>query len=160
MHDYDDFQLPRARTIWTWAVGIILALILFNVIAYFTGALWYQRVQSPIERQNQNHDPNWLRQVETDYQTSYADFQAAQQALPTKVAAVENFKKVHGASSTWDYPTQQQYQSLYNDAMGTYQAEVTEAAHYNALASNADTGPVRPAGLPTSLTPDAQPTIP
>lgn len=159
MNDYDEFNLPRPRTILLWVAGIIVALALFNGVAYLTGSLWFQKVQSPIERQNMNHDPNWLRQVETDYQTSYTDFQAARASLPVKVAAVEEFKKTHGPSSTWDYWTQQQYQTLYNDAMGTYQAEVNEAAHYNALASSADTGPVRPANLPSQLAPDPQPTL-
>ena len=160
MYDYDEFTLPRPRTIILWVLGILIAVTLLNAGAFYTNSLWFQKVQSPIERQNMNHDPNWLRQVEVDYQTSYSDFQAAKAALPTKVAAVEDFKKTHGDPSKWDYWTQQQYQTLYNDAMGTYQAEVNEAAHYNALASGADTGPVRPANLPPLLAPDPQPIIP
>lgn len=157
---YDTDELPSKYTIIRWTVTILIGLALFNGVAFLTHSLWFQTVQAPIQRQNLNHDPNWVRQVETDYQTSYADFQAAKNTLPGKIAAVEDFKRTHGDPSTWDYWTQQQYQTLYNDAMGTYQAEVNEASHYNALASDADTGPLRPTNLPEQLTPDPQPTIP
>lgn len=130
------------------------ALFVSGMIALFLAlclAGWVVDVYiaQPLNHISSNHNSDFVRATIQDFETTAADYQAAQAQLPVDTQAVKDFMATH--PTPWDDTTRHAYDRLQQYVQGDIVAINRLAAHYNSLATSPDTAGIRPANLPTRL---------
>ena len=123
------------------ALGVIVAvLVVLGLGGFLLNSYLNQHVYQPVQRQNLNHDADWLRSKTEEVTNLWHDFQNAQTAETADVTQIHQYVKAHGDPATWQAwdPRAQAYQQMMLKYNGDYQAEVTDAQQYNADRDNPD----------------------
>lgn len=151
-----------------WGRIALAALTLFVILPlgiFLIDSAINQRVVQPVQRQNLNHDADWLRAKTQEVTNLWHDFQNAQASVPADEAAIKQYLAVNGDPKTWGPydPRGQVLQQMENKLQGDYQSEITDAQLYNADRDNPDYATVWAqtdlAGFPPSLTPGPAPNV-
>lgn len=164
------FDMDDAKVVSTGCVTFLAILgivLVFSIGGFLLHAYLDQNVVQPVQRQNLNHDADWLRAKTQEVVNLYHDYQVAQQAEAGDVDQLRRYVRDNGQPSSWPAydPRTQVYQQMITKYDGDYQAELSDAQQYNADRANPDYAPVwadpgvRAANLPDGLTPGPQPSL-
>lgn len=136
--DRDEFEFLGFGCGALAVIGVVLAVVVLG--GFLVNSYLNQHVYQPIQRQNLNHDADWLRGKTDEITSLYHDFQAAQTAEAADVVQIHQYVKDHGNPVNWQAwdPRSQVYQQMMQKYQGDYQAEVTDAQEYNADRDNPD----------------------
>lgn len=122
-----------------YAIGLVIVLSVCGLVSYLTHSFIFQNVTSKVERQNQNADPNYARQVTADFATTYANFQQAHASLVSDTKTAQTFIHVHGDNENkWSLTEKQTYNALFAAATQDYDNEKNLASHWAGLMGNPD----------------------
>lgn len=157
----EDIRLPWRRIA---LVAVILIVVLPFGFFLIDSAL-NQHVYQPVQRQNLNHDADWLRAKTQEVTNLYHDFQTAEASVPADEAAIRQYIATNGDPKTWgQYDARGQVlQQMENKLQGDYQSEITDSQLYNADRDNPDYATVwaqsELANFPQSLQPGPAPSV-